>query len=316
MHNFALSNVFFYLKPGDTKLNSRPLTFEVQNFDANKYLFNTLSPMSTSGALPFESYEFRKEHFTLLTQSTFHKPYTRLMYPKIENSYLNLLNTFFYNREVDTNRFTDAKNIFVSFSLNFSSKLNAGTWSKISGEITWGNNTIPWTWTKNETSQLHWQTEINVTDWIATMNRSVPLELKILEWHVETPYGVKIFNQEYLDTLTPFYVLSSSDVIAGWHNPRYPLPAEAISQRPTNSVTSAPWYFFKIENTDRSQTSFWLKEQVEDEIEWIKNPVPLKFEISRTPEDQKYLPLPLNPSIRSLKIHFKTQKYIYPRYVS
>jgi hypothetical protein len=315
MKNFTITNAYFFLKSEAEKLNTSPLRFEVQNSDANLFLYKTLSPLTTSGTTPSESYEFQKEHFTLISSEKFREPHISFMLPKIDSSYLKTLQKYFYSQELESNRFKNAKNIHATFSLNFSTDLNLGPWSRIQGELKIGDKIIPWMWSKGATSQLHWQTEIALAHWHSIMQRNSALELKILEWEVETPMGKRTFNQDNLKTLTPFYVLSSNGLEGGWHNPKYSLPAEQIIRRPTNSQETLPWYFFKLETPEKTHSSFWLKELSEEELEWIKDQRTLNFTHIRSDDDQKYLSLPPYKGIRSLKMNLHSVKYVYPKYV-
>ena len=43
MKNFTITNVFFFLKSESEKLNTSPLRFEVQNSDANLFLYKILA---------------------------------------------------------------------------------------------------------------------------------------------------------------------------------------------------------------------------------------------------------------------------------
>lgn len=134
------------------------------------------------------------------------------------------------------------------------------------------------------------------------MKRKQDVELHILNWEIETPVGKKHFTQDYLKTLTPFYVITDGGIESGWHNSRYPLPAENIIQRQKNPTSASPWYFFKVENPQKTISSLWLKELTDDELELVTNLQPLHSKLIRSSEDLRFISLPPFKSVNALTI--------------
>lgn len=77
----------------------------MQHSDANYFLYSILAPMSKLGSLPTESYDFKREHYSIITEKKFRQPHIHIMKPKIESSYLSLLQNYFYNREIESAQF-------------------------------------------------------------------------------------------------------------------------------------------------------------------------------------------------------------------
>lgn len=315
LKNFAISNINFFIKGNSEKLNARPLQMENRENDANIFLYKLFAPISRDGELPFQSFEFKKEHVTLLSEHTFRLPHIGLIQPKPDAAYLQFLKNYFYNKNTEETKFQGVKTIQARLTLNFATNLNQGPWQKIEGQFIWGENTIPWTWEKSKTSQVHWQIEVSIDQWLEVIKRNNSAQFHILRWEVSTPNGVRSFDQKYLSTLTPFYVISSNGSEAGWYNTNYPLPAEIIIKRPTENHFSSPWYFLKLENTKDKTSSYWLKELTDNEVESIQTGKSFKKSLIHNQEDHNFLELPPNSSVNALKISMKSVKYIYPKYV-
>jgi hypothetical protein len=146
---------------------------------------------------------------------------------------------------------------------------------------------------------------------MAILEDQLPIFFTIHKWEVITPIGSKTFEEKLLSSLTPFYVMTTRGAEAGWYNPKFPLPAEAIVNRPTENNSTLPWYFLKLENIEESSSSYWLKELHEQEHNWLENTQSLKWTILRLEDDLEYLPLPPHRTINALKIYINSEKFLY-----
>lgn len=306
---FTLSNIIFFDKKNDKKLFHLPLRFIIDDQSAHQFLYSAIIPPAIRGQFPFQSYQFDKEHIILQSTDTYIAPNVFHMVPKIDKNYLNFMSTLFYERKSIGSKFNPDEAVHVSLALNFPSNLSLNSWQKIRGTLTWGDQIIPWEWTKEQASQINWQIQLTGKDWIDSMKNRRPIKLIISDWEIATPIGNRTIDQNFLNQLTPFYVLSSKGFESGWHYSRAPLPADHIVNRPTKDASTSPWYFFRLDNTDKKKQTYWLKELSHHEDDWLQNIDSLKWSSSRYDHDVNFLPLPPHENIRSLKMKIWTTIY-------
>lgn len=311
LSSFNLSNVSFYINGKNTLVNEQSLIFEIDHRPINQYFLSIMSSLTNKGELPFQSYLFKKEHVSVQTASSFLLPNVLQLKPRINLNYLNFLKKKYYTKKIDTSFIRNNPEIQCNITLNFPANLKSEKWTKIEGELQWGGKTVPWKWTKEQDSQNNWQITINSKEWLNVLLDKSTILFTIKNWEISTPIGLRSFDQKSLENLTPFYVLSTVDSKGGWYNTKYPLPAETIIKRPTENNDSKPWLFLRLENTQNTLSTYWLKELGEDENGWIDNGSPLKWSHRRFDEDLEYIALPPHKMIKSLKIHVASEVYQY-----
>jgi hypothetical protein len=309
--NFEISNITFFHKESNKQINQKPMRFMIDDRPINRYLFSALSPILKNGQTPFQNYHFKNEHISIQTNSSYLLPNILLLKPKLDQNYLHFLSESIYKSNSFLNLNENNTNIIANMSFNFPANLSLEKWTKIEGNLKWGDRIIPWSWSKEKISQTSWQISLSLKEWLAIIQDQHSLILTIKNWEISTPQGIRSFDENTLSKLTPFYVISTKGAESGYYNEKYPLPAASIVNRPTANNSTLPWYFLRLENTNNKTSSYWLKELQDQELEWLENGFNLKWNKTRLNSDLLYLPLPPHQKISGLKIKLNTQKYNY-----